>query len=172
MKTLLHVLFAALASVPLCQTASARVVTLTCTATVMTNEVVVGSNEVVKAIYFHDPLGTDSQKRGYVSLWIGDSRVHYSLGSAAGLPQFTVAGPTTITLVQRNLTGESMALLTLEIGPSHFPPDKTLVIPEGGGANIALECSTNLIDWTSATLGVYTNQPSNKFFRLKAERLQ
>jgi len=34
-----------------------------------------------------------------------------------------------------------------------------------------MECSTNLIDWVPASLGVYTNVPAAKFFRLKAERL-
>jgi hypothetical protein len=29
----------------------------------------------------------------------------------------------------------------------------------------------NVMDWTSAPLGVYTNPPTVKFFRLRAERV-
>ena len=86
-----------------------------------------------------------------------------------------VSGPAHIILFSgrddRPPIGLEAAYVTLEIVPESFPPDRTIVIPEGGGANIALECSTNLIDWTAAPLGVYTNQPTVKFFRLKAERV-
>ena len=52
-----------------------------------------------------------------------------------------------------------------------FPPDKTIVIPQGVSAKIVLECSTNLVDWVPAKLGNYSDQPTTKFFRLRAEKL-
>jgi hypothetical protein len=40
-----------------------------------------------------------------------------------------------------------------------------------GGANIILERSTDLIHWTAAAPGAYTNQESHLFFRIRADRL-
>lgn len=51
------------------------------------------------------------------------------------------------------------------------PPDKTMVIPQGGSASIVLQCSSNLVDWVTATNGNYTNVPSMKFFRIYSERI-
>jgi hypothetical protein len=78
-----------------------------------------------------------------------------------------MVGPAKVELI----TSGSPVFVTLKIEPESFPPDKTIVIPQGGGANIALECSTNLIDWVTASPGVYTNQPANKFFRIRAEKV-
>lgn len=88
-------------------------------------------------------------------------------------PPIKIAGPATLRLVSSNLSpGQGyQSFCTIEITPESFPPDKTIVIPQGDGANITMECSTNLIDWSTASLGVYTNVPSVKFFRLRAERV-
>jgi hypothetical protein len=82
----------------------------------------------------------------------------------------TVTGPAVITL---RVTGASTeyAFCILEITPESFPPDKTIIIPEGASARVALECSTNLLEWTELSSNAYTNVPANKFFRIKAERL-
>ena len=67
----------------------------------------------------------------------------------------------------------SPAFATLEITPEPFPPTKTITIEPGtGGAAITLEASTNLVNWTSATNGVYTNLMEATFFRIKAERIR
>ena len=80
---------------------------------------------------------------------------------------FIIAGPATIEL--RGTGG----LATFRVYPESYPPDKSiLVAPGAGGAAITLECSTNLVDWMTATNGVYTNQPAAKFFRIRAERIQ
>ena len=96
-------------------------------------------------------------------------------GNAHTRNQIFVTGPAEIVLVsryaQRPPASVEAAYVTLEIVPESFPPDKAIVIPAGGGANVALECSTNLIDWVSASPGIYTNVPAAKFFRIKAERV-
>jgi hypothetical protein len=79
-----------------------------------------------------------------------------------------IAGP---AVFQFTLANGGPAILTIEITPESFPPDKTLIIPEGTGANITFECSTNLLDWNAVWQGTYTNAPSNKFFRIRADRL-
>ena len=46
-------------------------------------------------------------------------------------------------------TGSSSdyAILTIEVIPSSFPPDKTIILPEGTVGTVHVESSTNLIDW-------------------------
>jgi hypothetical protein len=80
-----------------------------------------------------------------------------------------VSGPATVRVISTS-SAFMEGYVTFNITPEAFPPDKTIVIPQGQGANIALECSTNLIDWTSASPGLYTNVAAAKFFRIRAER--
>ena len=80
-----------------------------------------------------------------------------------------VAGPALFQFTIHGDLGQGFA--TVEITPESFPPDKTLTIPQGTGANITFECSTNLLDWAPVWQGSYTNAPSNKFFRIRADRL-
>lgn len=84
-----------------------------------------------------------------------------------------VAGPATLKVVTvedwRNLP--QTAYVTVELAPESFPPDKTVIIPQGTGARIALECSTNLLAWSEIWTDTFTNVPSHKFFRITAERI-
>jgi hypothetical protein len=84
-----------------------------------------------------------------------------------------VAGPTTLKIVTvadwRNLP--QTAYVTVEVAPETFPPDKTVIIPQGTGARIALECSTNLLSWSEIWTNTFTNVPSHKFFRITAARI-
>ncbi len=82
---------------------------------------------------------------------------------------YTIAGPAVFQLRLNSLAVQGFC--TIEITPESFPPDKTLIIPQGTGANITFECSTNLLDWAPVWQGTYTNAPSNKFFRIRADRL-
>jgi hypothetical protein len=79
-----------------------------------------------------------------------------------------IAGPAVFQVDTGDL---GQGFCTIEITPESFPPDKTLIIPQGTGANITFECSTNLLEWTPVWQGTYTNAPSNKFFRIRADRL-
>lgn len=81
-----------------------------------------------------------------------------------------VAGPAKIRL--RADQSQAAGFCTIRVTPEAFPPDRSvLVAPGAGGAVIALECSTNLVNWTAATNGVYTNLPVAKFFRIRADRI-
>lgn len=63
------------------------------------------------------------------------------------------------------------SFVTLRIHPDVFPPDRTLVIgPDTKQVLVALECSTNLLDWATATNGNYGSTNDAKFFRIKALR--
>jgi hypothetical protein len=81
-----------------------------------------------------------------------------------------VAGPASIRLVSE-VPGDQ-GFCTIKVTPETFPPGNTLVIPaDSKGAAVILESSTDLISWSSASPGVFTNLTANLFFRLRAERL-
>jgi hypothetical protein len=85
----------------------------------------------------------------------------------------SVAGPAKVKLVTYANPGvfEMRSYATIRLTPESFPPDKTIIIPEGtAGATITLECSTNLLNWSTATNGFYSGTNSSKFFRIRAER--
>jgi hypothetical protein len=80
----------------------------------------------------------------------------------------TVKGPATFALIAAQ--GQT-TMLTLKITPDTFPPGQTLIIPQGTGAIVHVESSTNLTTWTNVWSSTYTNAPDVRFFRLTAERL-
>lgn len=80
-----------------------------------------------------------------------------------------VAGPATLSMVSVN---GNPGFCTVKITPESFPPDKTIIVlPGTGGGNITMECSTNLIQWTPASNGVYTNLSEARFFRIRLDRI-
>jgi hypothetical protein len=162
-------------AVLLCAAAHAREVTLTINPSGGSPapapvEVSIGTNEVAQvtcAIGFPSIFGSPS------GLLIKDGSTNSLLPRAA--PEWSAnnpirfAGPATFRLTP----GTQWGLVTLKIEPESFPPDKAIIIPQGTpGANIIMEASGDLVHWTNAPPGLYTNtEPSHLFFRLRAERL-
>ena len=63
--------------------------------------------------------------------------------------------------------------VTLEITPQSFPPGQTLIVPPGTNqVLVTLECSTNLVNWVSATNGIYGSPTEAKFFRIRGSKTQ
>jgi len=59
--------------------------------------------------------------------------------------------------------GADPVFCTVEITPESFPPDKTIIVPAGTGANIVMESSTDLMNWSPAAPGSYTlHQPGKQ----------
>ena len=86
------------------------------------------------------------------------------------LEPLIVAGPARIRLFS-DVGGPKFC--TFRITPESYPPDKSLLIAPGpGGAEVTLEYSTNLVNWTATTNGVYTNVPVATFFRIKERRIK
>ena len=83
-----------------------------------------------------------------------------------------IEGPATIRILAMLAPNQSPSVwLTLELLPQAFPPDRTLVLPQGSNSvAVALECSTNLVNWQTATNGLYGTPDAAKFFRIRAER--
>jgi hypothetical protein len=81
-----------------------------------------------------------------------------------------VRGPATfqLTISAGNNSSDISRYMTVKITPVSFPPDKTLIVPPGTNqVQISLETSTNLVNWSSATNGVYGSPNAAQFFRLK-----
>lgn len=169
-KTLLKLSVAAffLANSPVLQ---AKFITLVIGGNTLTNEVTIGTNEVAEVKASFDGKATNLNPGGaYLLVTKGTHQFQISL---YGNGDVVIAGPAKIALrTSGEPRGEfQSAFVTLEIPPESFPPDKTLIVPAGTGANIILESSTDLINWITAPPGAYTNRTSNLFFRIRAQRI-
>jgi hypothetical protein len=152
-------------------TVRAGIVTLTAGGTNSNPTAVVKAGEIAQIRFTFDSSGIP----GNAFLTIAKDGINFTFGGDRLSPSYAVyrgnpviAGPATISLVPGS---GATAFVTIEIAPESFPPDKTIIIPEGTGAKIALECSTNLLTWSEVWTNSYTNVPSHKFFRIKAERI-
>lgn len=110
---------------------------------------------------------------GYVDAKLGLQNYGF-FGSSRDPVSFKIAGPATIQLRPSPWVRQDFwALLTVEVEPGFCAPDKAATIgPNAGTVGVAMETSTNLIQWSTATNGlVYTNSPSARFFRIKMDKL-
>lgn len=94
--------------------------------------------------------------------------------SITQLDPLIVSGPATVELrYDHPVATAPRGLCTFRVSPSSLADFKdTIIVPAGGnGAVISLQCSTNLIDWATATNGAYAGQPQNKFFRIRVDQI-
>lgn len=85
-------------------------------------------------------------------LVLKDSKTfHYQPQTANG----TITGPATVQLAMSPTAGSScLSLVTIDIQPAAFPPDKTAVVGAySGNVQVTMEISTDLVNWTAAMLG-------------------
>lgn len=88
---------------------------------------------------------------------------------------FVVSGPAEVAVTSGSgpRTGATPHVVTFEVGPEAYPVTNTFAIGPASGAQVTLQNSTNLVNWTPATNGFYTNVSENvMFFRIKAERVR
>jgi hypothetical protein len=168
MKTLIILLLVALTGF-----AHAGVVTLTAQSSNETNgvaELTVGPYELAEVISFPSYINAGSR----LEIEKDGKKATHRVGDNSSLSCFDpviVAGPASIRLVATPSGGTGMC--TVRLSPEAFPPDRTILVPPGTNqARITLECSTNLVQWFSATNGVYGPLPEAKFFRIKLEPVQ
>lgn len=80
-------------------------------------------------------------------------------------------GPATFQL--NGISAFSAHGFTLKITPVSFPPNQTLIVPPSTNqVQVSMESSTNLVNWATATNGVYGSPDEARFFRLKMTNLQ
>ncbi len=154
---------------------SARDVTLTISTVpplnVATNELTVLANESAELITWLPNGSRITVIKDDILFRFDNSTAIGNLVGQTSRPRF--AGPAIIRLESAvALPEKTQSFCTFQITPDTFPPSQALVLPAGpGGANIALEASHDLIHWTNAPPGIYTNPPANLFFRIRADRL-
>jgi hypothetical protein len=84
-----------------------------------------------------------------------------------------IAGPAKFRLYHGpGANPAAVTMLTLDIQPSQYPPDKAAVVgPHSGPVKVTMENSFDLVNWTAAVNGgTYTNSPDARFFRIKIEK--
>jgi hypothetical protein len=129
-----------------------------------TNELAIAVYEVAELVYFPSFGGP------VLHILRDGATFTYIPGDFNPVARPVIGGPALLRL--RNQVSGNKVICTFKVTPQSFPPDKTIVIPEGTeGATITLECSTNLISWATATNGIYTGTNGAKFFRIRADRI-
>lgn len=79
-----------------------------------------------------------------------------------------IRGPATFSL----LDTYGAQGFTVRITPVSFPPNQTLIVPPGTNqVQISMESSTNLVNWQTATNGIYGSPETVRFFRMKMTNL-
>jgi hypothetical protein len=136
---------------------------------VLTNSITVGSNQVAQIVAWPLSAATggyyiDVEKQGITYTFDGGIWQSYDWREIT-----PVAGPVTIRL--RTSIPSVSAYCTVHVTPEAFSPEKTVVVvPGSGGANVTLECSTNLATWSAATNGIYEGLDVARFFRINLNR--
>lgn len=136
---------------------------------ILTNYVDIKSNEVAQIASVLPPYN-NSFPRYFNLLFQKDGHtVNVDIDQTIGK---SVGGPCRIILRTDwpNAGGQSSAWVTVNITPESFPPDKTVILPEGTVGTIHVESSTDLIQWKDEWVQTFANTNQNRFFRIRAER--
>jgi len=94
--------------------------------------------------------------------------------SGGPIQYLTVAGPCTIKFGDTNYAN----FATFKLSPANVDipmiPTGSVVIPVDGSGNyrVALESSTDLINWVEATPGTFGSGATNRFFRVRLSKTQ
>lgn len=147
--------------------AQSRFVTLYTGTNRPTDQLTIGTNEAANIV-------SVGARTYYLAITKENFKTEFNPSAGLDLPPKTlITGPATVTLGFPNQPAPNYSsYATIEIIPESFPPDKTIIIPaDTKGANILMEASADLIHWTNAPPGLYTNSPSSLFFRLRAGRI-
>lgn len=129
-----------------------------------TNSLRVEAYEIAELASFPVDNGSPT---GFLTILKNGQRLTYRHDvNCSQIDPLVISGPATIELVAQSGT----AFATFRFFPDSYPPDRSALVPPGStGATITLQCSTNLVDWVTATNGLYANEPVAKFFRLKVD---
>ena len=147
-----------------CFVASAGVVTVAIDENNGTNSVTIKTNEVAHVVTLYSQGNFNPQ--AYLDVIAGGVTNTVTDQVKSGTAIF-VAGPAKLVL-RSGLSPR--AFCTVSIEPESFPPDKTIILPEGTVGVIHLESSTNLIQWQDEWTNTFSNTNQNRFFRIRADR--
>ena len=168
----------------LATTAEARYVTLPGG---VTNSLEVAEGEAIRIVgiaihsdaYVDKPCGSGVQ----IPVEVQDGEISYTIPYSVrfeDINKMIFAGPFTLVTAELYCSNDNTwtpsvfppPMVTIEYLPASFALDKTIIVPEGQGANVTTEKSFDLISWEPATTGLYgALDGPNVFFRLKADRI-
>jgi hypothetical protein len=184
MKPFLIVILSALTMTMSAQTS--RLVTISVSRTNQTSEIQIQDYESFRVVSAHDERIAMTASAGFsLSIVKGATTFTFRDLELQGIYDFnlkvlipprpiSMAGPAMVTLNSNFADrGAEPAFVTFEITPQSFPPGQTLIVPPGTNqVLVTLECSTNLVNWLSATNGVYGSPTEAKFFRIRGSKVQ
>ena len=114
-------------------------------------------------LFIKNNLTILAQQPGGMFIGYSGSPFHNPRGSM-------IAGPATVVLQDGTLNYPAM--LTVKITPSSYDVNKTLILPPGTNQiYVGMESSTNLVNWSDATNGVYGSPEVARFFRMRQSTL-
>lgn len=104
------------------------------------------------------------------SAWVyfGATGMRAPMINVTGSYHRDIDGPVTVALYEGQTTG----VFKIVTKDGAMTPSGTIVIPADhkGPVHIKLECSSDMVNWTDATPGIYQASVSNRFFRIKGLR--
>ena len=86
----------------------------------------------------------------------------------ANLPVIT--GPATVRLANFTTTNAALATFTVKrVGDPEPTPGQIVVIPDDGSGNheVFLESSTDMVNWTKTSAGIFNSSNAARFFRVR-----
>ena len=140
--------------------------------TVGTNRFELGPYEVAELLSW--PLAVNSGRAFLDIIKNGAQATYYRQSltqpnTESPMDSLVVAGP---AILQFRASGVGN-FCTFRITPESYPPDRSIILSPGTNRTlVVLECSTNLLQWFTATNGVYGPLPEAKFFRIKVDAVQ
>jgi hypothetical protein len=109
---------------------------------------------------------------GELSFTIQKNGLNFGPGFVTSSAGIIVQGPATMTFVSTSPPSNGPGLVTLKIIPESYDPNKTIIVPPGTNqVQITLQVSTNLINWETATNGIYGSPNTAQFFRIREDTL-
>ena len=135
-----------------------------------TNSFQIAEGEIAEVV------STDSSATVVITI-LKDGNSIAGKGPSLGNPGTIIVGPAVIVGDGVYSGGQNdndfrTSMFTLKITPSTYDVNKTLILPPGTNQiYVGMESSTNLVNWSDATNGVYGSPEVARFFRMRQSTL-
>jgi hypothetical protein len=151
-----------------------RYVTLTATNGIATNTIQIQQGETGELITSYPLFSANFQTVSIIkdgmsfqaspASFLQQSSSGYS-AAASGIGA-TVSGPAQFAF--NGIAVGQAAMMTVKITPMTYDVNKTLILPPSTNqVYVTLQCSSNLVNWTDCTNGVYGSPIVAQFFRIR-----
>ncbi len=143
-----------------------------------TNEVQIAQNQIATIKTYYDEEHFNTSTAGHCSvIQVVKNASLFQVEHTAFIDGnynsgVVIAGPALIRLRTFTSNPDRGAMVTLDVQPSQYPPDKSVVIGAySGNVQVTMQVSTDLVNWSTADNGsTYTNSPDARFFRILVDK--